>query len=206
VAEVKSQLYTDTGSYNELMVNDTLLDIQSASCTEGGGCTGNYAEYKWPVATGSVEDEFKIWTYLYDEAMNGIGYTYINKWYKTDFSDPSTTDDSDTACHSSDQTITLTPSDSRSGVALTTYCIDTAGTCNPSTSGTSVSVTCTAGSYCEKYVRYRSEDNVGNVEAVKASNLVKIDKAGPNAPTGLNPPDNNVKGRSKRTDWIESPG
>ena len=41
-------------------------------------------------------------------------------------------------------------------------------------------------------MRYRSEDNAGNIESVKTSNLVKIDKAGPNAPTGLSPPDSNV--------------
>jgi len=175
----------------------TGLDGYAAVCDQNSGDTSS--------TTKNIEEGATTYTCTFPDGQSNYFHLRsvdnANNWddtsadsgpYWIDTVDPTTTDDSDTACHGSDQTITLTPSDTLSGVASTTYCVDTAGTCNPSTSGTSVSVTCSAGSYCEKYVRYRSEDNAGNIESVKTSNLVKIDKAGPNAPTGLSPPDNNV--------------
>jgi len=58
--------------------------------------------------------------------------------------------------------ITLSCSDSRSGVNATKYCIDTNNTCTPATTGTSVNVTCGTGQCCSQYVRYLASDNVGN--------------------------------------------
>lgn len=65
-------------------------------------------------------------------------------------------------------TVTITPADSGSGVGTTKYCVDTANTCNPSLGsvGTSVSVTCTAGTLCTQYVRYAVWDVAGNASAV----------------------------------------
>jgi len=63
--------------------------------------------------------------------------------------------------------ITLSSSDGTgSGVANTKYCVDTTNTCTPSTSGTSVSVTCASGATCVQYVRYSATDNVGNTSPV----------------------------------------
>ncbi|VVB82572.1 Uncharacterised protein [uncultured archaeon] len=87
-----------------------------------------------------------------------------------------TSSGTDTNWHSSDRTITLTPTDPISGVANTYYCIDTTNNCIPSTSGTSVVVN-TEGI---NYVRYYSVDKAGNVETIKqAANTVKIDKTAP---------------------------
>ena len=62
--------------------------------------------------------------------------------------------------------VTTTSTDDGSGVASTKYCVDTADTCTPSTTGTSVSVTCASGSTCVQHVRYSAEDNVGNASSV----------------------------------------
>jgi len=60
-----------------------------------------------------------------------------------------------------------------SGVAASypAYCIDTTNTCTPGTSGTVLSVICSADSICTQYVRYRSADNAGNIETIKNSQI-----------------------------------
>ena len=66
------------------------------------------------------------------------------------------------------KTFTLTPTDSGSGVAGTKYCVaDFPATCNPDTSGTSVTVTCPVdmASCPNKWFFYQSTDNAGNTEA-----------------------------------------
>lgn len=96
---------------------------------------------------------------------------------------PSTTDNASSSWQGNNVTVTLTPSDGGSGAtggaAQTVYCVDTANACTPSTTGTSVSVTCSAGSVCQQYVRYSSRDAVGNQEASTQSKLVKIDRKVP---------------------------
>ncbi len=75
-------------------------------------------------------------------------------------------------------TVTLTPTDAKSGVAATKYCVDTANSCTPATTGTSVSVTCSAGSTCTQYVRYAAWDNVNNASAI-FSETVRQDSQAP---------------------------
>ena len=58
--------------------------------------------------------------------------------------------------------VALDCSDARSGVQFTNYCLDTQNTCYPSTSGTSVNVSCGSGQCCSQYVRYLAKDNVNN--------------------------------------------
>lgn len=96
-----------------------------------------------------------------------------SKRVRQDLQTPTTTDDwTDNWTATSPITVTLTPSDgSGSGIASTSYCVDTANTCSPSTSGTSVSVTCAAGSVCVQYVRYASSDNVGNGEGTNSKRV-----------------------------------
>ncbi len=92
---------------------------------------------------------------------------------RQDLQNPTTTDNwTDNWTNTSPVNITLTPSDgSGSGVQATYYCVDTTNTCTPSTSGTSVSVTCAAGSTCTQYVRYYSKDNVNNSESVNSKQV-----------------------------------
>ncbi|HDP36480.1 MAG TPA: prepilin-type N-terminal cleavage/methylation domain-containing protein [Candidatus Atribacteria bacterium] len=74
--------------------------------------------------------------------------------------------------------ITITSNDAKSGVASTKYCVDTSDSCYPSTSGTSVSVSCASGSTCTQYARYAAWDNVNNVSSVY-SKRVRQDKQAP---------------------------
>jgi len=90
---------------------------------------------------------------------------------------PTTTDDAPSGWQDADVSVTLSPTDgSGSGVQYTYYCIDTANTCTPATSGTSVDVNCDTNSNCQKYVRYYSIDNVNNTETVNSSGVIQIDK------------------------------
>ncbi|MBI2061854.1 MAG: hypothetical protein HYT87_19110, partial [Nitrospirae bacterium] len=50
------------------------------------------------------------------------------------------------------------------------------GSCAPSTSGTSVSVTCPASNVCKKAVCYQSTDAVSNAESTVCSGTIQIDK------------------------------
>src|SRR5207249_3301308 len=92
---------------------------------------------------------------------------------------PTTSSNAPAAWVASDQTETLTPGDgSGAGIASTQYCTDTTNSCTPATSGTSVAITCASGAVCQTYVRFRSTDQLGNVEATQSA-LVRIDKAAP---------------------------
>ena len=71
---------------------------------------------------------------------------------------------------------TLSATDSLSGVAATYYCIDTTGTCIPTTNYTSPFDVSTEDKNVN--VRYYSIDNVGNVELVQ-SIVLKIDLTNP---------------------------
>lgn len=108
--------------------------------------------------------------------------TVKSKRVRQDLQTPATTDDwTDNWSTTSPITVALTASDgSGSGIQTTYYCVDTTNTCDPTTgsTGTSVSVSCAAGSVCTQYVRYLSKDNVNNAETVK-SKRVRHDLAAP---------------------------
>ncbi|NIO22155.1 MAG: hypothetical protein GTN76_15865 [Candidatus Aenigmarchaeota archaeon] len=77
---------------------------------------------------------------------------------------------------------TLTCTDADSGCKTTYYKVinhdASCGTTGFST-GTSGTVTCPSGQTCRKRVCYYSEDNAGNVETTKKSNIFNIDKTEP---------------------------
>jgi len=74
------------------------------------------------------------------------------------------------------QTVTLTPTDSGSGVAQTHYTTDGSTPTTSSSTGTSISLSAT-GQYT---IKYFSVDNTGNSEAVKtAGTVIRIDKVAP---------------------------
>ena len=99
-----------------------------------------------------------------------------------DVSAPSTTDDTSTIGSSwktAPVTVTLTPTDARSGVATTYYTTDGSVPTATSPEGTSIVLT-DDGEYT---IRYFSVDNVGNVEPVRtAFATIRIDKTDPAAP------------------------
>ncbi len=116
--EIKSYVDVDTGKYREWMVNDDYLDITGASCVESGGCTKKYATEKWTVTSGSNGGNFKVWTFLYDQAWNGRGYTYVGWWYKVDVSKPSSSITSPVSgsTQTSDFSVSIGDSDVGSGL------------------------------------------------------------------------------------------
>jgi hypothetical protein len=131
------------------------------------------ANYTYSLSDGLYNFTVKCW----DLAYNYQQYTVTS--VRIDTVAPTTTDDSSSSWTSNDVTVTLTPSDNGSGIASTYYCVDVSGTCTPTTTGTSVDVTCASNSVCQKYVRYYSADNAGNAEGVKTSNIIRIDKQAP---------------------------
>lgn len=71
--------------------------------------------------------------------------------------------------------VTLSASDGAgSGVTSGSpmYCVDTANTCTPNlTYNSAINVTCAAGTSCTQYLRYRSVDYAGNIEAVQSATI-----------------------------------
>ncbi|MHA1287940.1 MAG: OmpL47-type beta-barrel domain-containing protein, partial [Candidatus Thorarchaeota archaeon] len=143
----------------------TYYDLNYAGWTSGNtvpiATDGNYRlDYNSVDVAGNIETMHSIWVAL-DKTV------------------PSTTDDGNSAWQSSDQIVTLTPTDPVSGVDYTQYIVSsTSGSGTPSTTGTSVSVTCPVNGTCIKYVRYRSIDNAGNTETTKEV-TIRIDKNAP---------------------------
>ena len=81
----------------------------------------------------------------------------------------------DNGWYTSDVEVTITPSDSLSGISTTQYCIDTANSCNPANAYSTPLSISTEGT---NYVRYSSTDAVGNTQATQ-SFMVKVDKTAP---------------------------
>ncbi|AMV73355.1 lipoprotein cytochrome c [Desulfuromonas sp. DDH964] len=77
--------------------------------------------------------------------------------------------------YTSDQNVTLTPSDAGVGVASTVYCVDATNTCTPGSNGltfgtgTAVTVAGVADSNVVRYLRYASTDLFGAAETVKSA-------------------------------------
>ena len=143
-------------------------------------CTPTTTASTFTVTCGSGSLCLNYARFRAQDNVSNVGST-VSKYVQIDKQAPTTGDDAPTAWQANDVTATLTPSDgSGSGVASTSYCVDTVNSCTPSTSGTSVSVTGTAGADTQKYARFRSQDSVGNLQST-VSRLVRIDKK---APTG----------------------
>jgi len=82
--------------------------------------------------------------------------------------------------------VTLNCSDNISGCNVTQYCTDTVNTCTPSTTYSAPVQISTGGT---SYIRFRSNDSVGNLETTK-SETIKIDTTAPTVIL-VSPPDNN---------------
>jgi hypothetical protein len=88
---------------------------------------------------------------------------------------PTTTDDVPAGWQATNTTVTLAPADAGSGLASTVYCVDQADACVP---GTAYGAPFLVSTEDTNYVRYRSTDNLGNVQAV-VSRTLQIDKTAP---------------------------
>ncbi|MEM0360638.1 MAG: hypothetical protein QXK06_04870, partial [Candidatus Diapherotrites archaeon] len=109
---------------------------------------------------------------------------------RVDRQPPITQHDANTAWRNFNQTVHFTLNDgSGCGGNAIYYCIDDSNSCNPNILDTSANITCDANAVCQKYLRFKGIDCVGNQEQVRAV-LIRIDK---NAPlTSSNAPINCV--------------
>ncbi|HSE80444.1 MAG TPA: Ig-like domain-containing protein, partial [Gaiellaceae bacterium] len=145
------------------------------------------------VFPGGIEDTSAPYASTYDfddllgtetvTAHDGAGNTASSDFDITeDISAPSTTDDTasiGSGWQTAPVTVTLTPTDARSGVVATYYTTDGSVPTTSSDEGTSFDLTAD-GVYV---IRYFSVDNVGNVEPVRtASATIRIDQTNPSQP------------------------
>jgi len=145
---------------------ETFVITKAWTLDSGDGTKTVYAQFKdyagnW---SGAYSDTIILDMTAPITSASGGGYTFGN-WTTT-----------------SSVSVTLSGDDGTgSGVAsgYPQYCTDTTNTCTPGTSYTGAfNITCSSGSTCTRYVRYRSTDNAGNTEAIKSSQ-VKQDLQGP---------------------------
>jgi len=99
--------------------------------------------------------------------------TAINR--TVDAAAPTTSDNVPAGWQTADVTVTLTPADAGSGVASTSYCVDTANSCAP---GTPYAAPFLVSGEGTNYVRYSSTDNLGNLQTVVSTTL-QLDKTAP---------------------------
>jgi hypothetical protein len=184
--------WTNSGSVN---VTLSILDGGSGMtggqagtwyCTDTTNTCTPATAYSTPInfacASGSV-----CVRYLRYFSRDAVGNTedVNSERIRQDLQKPATTDDWTNNCSASASPqspvgIYLNPDDASGsgmsgGAAQTLYCVDTANTCTPGTAGAYVQVYCAYGSQCTQYVRYRSTDYAGNVEATTHSNCVYQD-------------------------------
>ena len=161
--------------------------LQRASADLSNGTCGDFTAFSDLVTefdgshTDTTVTTAKCYKYQYliqDTLSNQATYTSVNV-AKIDTSVPTTSDDftHHNTWQTSNQTITLTPTDATSGVAWTKYCTDALDTCNPS-SGTSYTDPVQITSEGLTYFRYASQDNAGNTQTT-VSKIVLIDKTNP---------------------------
>ena len=183
--EIKSRIFSDSRVFYDYMWNDNYLNITNSSCIEVGGCSNDYEYENWSVRVGSLEKNYRIYVYEYDEAGNDLNYTFINYYLRIDNSDPSTSasavDNSSasytfgTWTNSAYVNVSLSCDDSASGCGVTYYCVDTSNSCSPSSVYSGVVQVSGDGIH---YIRFYSVDNVGNVEDTQ-DRTVMIDTTAP---------------------------
>lgn len=107
--------------------------------------------------------------------------------YLYDATSPVTIDNSNSNWTTGSQTITLTPIDTWVWARNTYYCVynSWATACTPTTTWTSVVVSCLSGDVCQQYIRYYSDDKLWNIETIRISALIRIDSQIPTAPSLL---------------------
>jgi len=202
--EIRAMVLPDKGDeLSGIMTNNDYIYMRDAYCdvTDFYGCGGfegqtTDSEMRWEVLPGSEEAEYKIWSLMYDQAGNyplayDNSYVATGYWLKIDNTPPVTAVSCDNSgcisgAYSSDVQVGLSATDNNaagdrpgSGVSSIKYCVDTTAACTPNTEYTGeISITCPDGSLCEKYVKFRARDHVGNVEDMRVQ-MITIDKRSP---------------------------
>ena len=184
----------ETGSYAvQAATSDAVSGIDKVAFP--GGVDDGSAPY---AATYDFDDLLGVETVT---AHDRAGNTASSDFEVTeDISAPSTTDDTGTigsAWQTAPVTVTLAPTDARSGVAATYYTTDGSVPTTSSDEGTSIDLT-TDGVYT---IRYFSVDNVGNAEPVRtAFATIRIDQTNPSAPAISAERVEPVRARERRRD------
>jgi len=162
-------------------MSDAWAGISGASCEYSTGVSRAAATYTWwgwycsvsvtPNANSSIR--FRI--------QDTVGN--LNTWWITSYiydnTAPTVADNASPLTGRVDVTVTLVPTDTWIWVSWTFYCVDTWGTCTPTTAWVSVSVTWTTGVVTHKFVRYYSIDRLGNSWSIQTSTWINIDKETP---------------------------
>jgi hypothetical protein len=157
------------------------LYCSGSSCTPSTsiGTSSSGPGYSVAWSSQPADGTYRIAAKVTDNAGNSATSTPVT--VVIDNTPPATTDNSSTIGNGwkkSSQTVTLSPSDSGSGVANTYYTTDGSTPTTSSSMGTSVSLT-SDGLYT---IKYFSKDNVGNPEAVEtAGTQIRIDTTNPTA-------------------------
>ncbi len=179
-------------------VNLTCLDPNLSDRTSGSGCdkilycinnsngscTPNQ-NYQNPIEISCSKDNTcnKTVFYFSNDTVGNQENASKSNLILIDKQAPNTTDNSSSKWTNKNQTIELNCSDDGIGCNTTSYCVDTSGTCTPDTTYNStnkIKIGCEEGYVCKNYIRYRSNDTLGNLEDKKTSNQIRIDKEVPN--------------------------
>ncbi|MBV8236016.1 MAG: chitobiase/beta-hexosaminidase C-terminal domain-containing protein, partial [Acidimicrobiia bacterium] len=201
---VRATAAVSGGSIAHFKNNETVvfhLDSSSGTTMTGSvsavGSSGSASGFTVTVPGGTAEGSHTI------VAVGGSGSQATSNSFSVDNTAPVTTDNTATigsGWFNVTKTVTLTPSDSGSGVAATYYTTDGSTPTTSSSSGTSVTLS-TDGVYT---VKYFSVDNAGNTEAVKtAGTAIHIDKTNP-TPAALSLP-SYIKNGQALTDAATDP-
>lgn len=150
----------------------------------------------WQIGTSAA---FRVWRRGGGNGDHVLSYRSTDQWgnvevaktahVKIDTRNPVTANDAPAASSATTVTVHLTPTDSLSGVASTTYCLDSdAWTTVAGAAGASVVVPATNGTH---WIGYYSTDTAGNVENAR---YVPVTISGANAMPGTR-----LAGRTART-------
>ena len=154
--------------------------VQKTQYRKSGSSTwlDTTADYKFTVSAAGDHSNDGVNNYQYRAIDNAGNVSATGTCaVKIDTTDPTVTDNADTAWHNSDQTVTLTALDGGSGVATVQYRKGTSGSW---TTGTSIDVSA-ASDHSNDGVnnyQYQAIDNAGNVSSTGTC-AVKIDTTNP---------------------------
>ena len=156
-----------------LAATDAASGVASRFYTIDGGATQTYSG----TVTVNTQGDHTVVFWSADNAGNTESQSTIH--LKLDSVPPATTDNTTAIGNgwkTTNQTVTLSPSDATSGLAATYYTTDGSTPTTSSSQGASISLT-SDGIYT---IKYFSVDNAGNSESVKtASTQIRIDKTAP---------------------------
>ncbi len=175
----------------ELECSDTGSDCKVTKyCVDTENACNPSNTYSSPFV---VSDEGVVYVRYYSKDKAGNEETVKSKKVKIDKTGPSTSINPDgRPWTNSNVPFTLICSDSHSLCKNTYYkVIDDGDTCGSYgySRGNSGMVTCSSGNTCRKRVCYYSEDNAGNVEETKVSEIFYIDREVPTVSVTGNPQD-----------------